>query len=220
MLDPTLIERVAPLSKQSPERLRALALALDDLKARRIAGAVVECGAWRGATAILTRIIAPERPVWLYDTFDGMTAPDPAIDISHLSRPAWRSYRIKLDRGDKWSKATRAEVIANLEAFGIRDGVFMVEGDVCQTLIDPRLPLPEPIALLRLDTDFYQSTKVELAVLYPRLAKGGVLIIDDYGHWLGCRRAVNEYFGFVAVDMWHWSRFTQIDATAVMLIKR
>ena len=53
--------------------------------------------------------------------------------------------------------------------------------------------IPEKIALLRLDTDWYESTKHEMTHLFPRLVQGGVLIIDDYGHWEGARRAVDEY---------------------------
>src|SRR3546814_12950692 len=65
-----------------------------------------------------------------------------------------------------------------------------VEGKVEETVPEHT---PDTIALLRLDTDWYSSTKHELHHLYPRLAQGGVLIIDDYGHWAGCRRAVDEY---------------------------
>ena len=54
--------------------------------------------------------------------------------------------------------------------------------------------MPERIALLRIDTDWYESTRHELVHLYPRLSPGGVLIIDDYGHWQGARKAVDEYF--------------------------
>jgi hypothetical protein len=54
--------------------------------------------------------------------------------------------------------------------------------------------LPEQISILRLDTDWYTSTKIELEVLYKKLVKGGILIIDDYGHWQGARKAVDEYF--------------------------
>jgi O-methyltransferase len=219
MDDADLIAQVLPLSKQSPERLLALVRALRDLDRRDIAGAVVECGVWRGASAIIAKTVSPERTCWLYDTFDGMTAPDPVRDISHLGRSAADSYRFKAARGEKWSPAPFAEVMGNLARFGITSGVEFVVGDVEITLTARRPRLPERIALLRLDTDFYASTKVELAVLYPRLQHGGVLIVDDYGHWLGCRRAVNEFFNFHPLDIWHWSRFEQIDATAVMMVK-
>jgi len=54
--------------------------------------------------------------------------------------------------------------------------------------------LPEKIALLRLDTDWYESTKLEMNILYPKLIKNGVLLIDDYADWQGCKRAIDEYF--------------------------
>jgi O-methyltransferase len=213
---PELLERVQPISKQSPERMNALIAALQNLDGRNIAGDIVECGVWRGATAIISRIISPDRKVWMYDTFDGMTAPE-RIDVSHLGRSALLSYQWKIDNGGKWAKATLTEVMGNLATFGISDGVVPVIGDVSTTLLDFELPFR--IALLRLDTDFYRSTLIELQMLYPRLARGGILIIDDYGHWLGARQAVNEYFGFEPVDIWHWSRFVKIDSTAVMLVK-
>ena len=70
--------------------------------------------------------------------------------------------------------------------------IRLIKGDVLKTL-DKKENLPSSISLLRLDTDFYESTKKELEVLYPLLNKGGILIIDDYGHWKGCRKAVDEY---------------------------
>jgi hypothetical protein len=219
MNDVDLIALVQPLSKQSPARLVALVAALRDIDRRDIAGAVVECGVWRGASAIIAKSVSPLRTCWLYDTFDGMTAPNPDVDISHLGRSAADSYAWKQARGEKWSPAPFAEVVRNLAQFGIKSGVEFVVGDVAETLTARRPRLPERIALLRLDTDFYASTAIELKVLYPRLESGGVLIIDDYGHWLGCRRAVNEFFNFQPFDIWHWSRFTQIDPTAVMMIK-
>jgi predicted O-methyltransferase YrrM len=69
--------------------------------------------------------------------------------------------------------------------------IHFVKGAVEETI--PRT-LPGPLALLRLDTDWYQSTRHELVHLYPLLAPGGVLIVDDYGHWQGAARAVDEYF--------------------------
>ncbi len=71
------------------------------------------------------------------------------------------------------------------------DRLHFVQGPVEETLPDAA---PPELALLRLDTDWYESTLHELEHLYPRLAPGGILIIDDYGHWEGCRRAVEEYF--------------------------
>lgn len=69
--------------------------------------------------------------------------------------------------------------------------VRFVEGRVEDTL---PVRVPDRISLLRLDTDWYESTRCELEHLFPKLVPGGVLIVDDYGHWEGCRRAVEEYF--------------------------
>jgi O-methyltransferase len=66
-----------------------------------------------------------------------------------------------------------------------------IKGDVLKTI--PHEAIDE-IAILRLDTDWYESTRHELQHLYPKLTRGGVLIVDDYGHWQGCRKAVDEYF--------------------------
>ena len=82
--------------------------------------------------------------------------------------------------------------------------VRFIVGKVEDTLTVPA-NLPDKIASLRLDTDWHASTKIELAVLYPRLAAGGVLILDDYGFWTGARAAVDEYFAnrpmlFVPID--------------------
>ena len=69
---------------------------------------------------------------------------------------------------------------------------MFMEGDVRETLTLENIP--DRVCLLRLDTDFYDSTLIELQVLWPLLSLGGVLILDDYGHWDGARRAVDEYF--------------------------
>jgi O-methyltransferase len=85
-------------------------------------------------------------------------------------------------------------VKANFANAGLlAEGVKFVKGDVAQTLAEPN-ELPAVISVLRLDTDWYESTRAELESLYPRLSRGGVLIIDDYGHWGGARKAVDEYF--------------------------
>jgi hypothetical protein len=75
--------------------------------------------------------------------------------------------------------------------------------------------LPEQIAVLRLDTDFYESTRHELRHLYPRLVHGGVLIIDDYGHWAGARKAVDEYIAEEGIRL----LLNRIDYTGRIAIK-
>ena len=94
------------------------------------------------------------------------------------------------------------------------DQIRFVKGDVCETLKDHN-NLPNEISVLRLDTDWYESTKIELDYLYPLLAKKGVLIVDDYGHWAGARKAVDEYF----VDKEYKPLFNVVDYTCRTAIK-
>ena len=91
-----------------------------------------------------------------------------------------------------WAYAPTERVRHNLGSTGYPEAqVTYVRGPVEETIPGT---MPHRIALLRLDTDWYASTAHELRHLFPRLVTGGVLIIDDYGHWEGARRAVDEYF--------------------------
>lgn len=160
-----------------------------------IPGDIVECGVWRGGNIILARQLAPERTCWLYDTFDGMTPP-----CLKDGDKATRQFNRKTKVGVKHSAVSLPDVRRNLDRFGALDDTKLkfVAGDVRETLPHTR---PERIALLRLDTDWYESTLAELQWLYPLLVTGGILIIDDYGHWPGARRAVDEYFVGQSIDM-------------------
>ena len=89
-----------------------------------------------------------------------------------------------------------------------------IKGDVCETLKEPD-NVPDQISVLRLDTDWYESTKAELEILYPKLSNKGVLIIDDYGHWEGARKAVDEYF----LSQKYKPLFNVIDRTGRSAIK-
>jgi O-methyltransferase len=214
-----LIDRVLPYTKQSRARLLALIEILQRLDRYHIPGDVVECGVWQGASLVVARTISPDRVVWGYDTFDGMTEPEEFVDVSIANNvSALRSYRTKRANGKKWAACSRDNVIQNImhlsSGFGL---VHLIPGDVSVTLKRP--PLPEQIALLRLDTDFYKSTKAELEALWPRVVKGGVLIVDDYGHWAGSRRAVNEYFGLRPINVSHCPPFIMIDDTAMTWCK-
>jgi len=191
----------------------AMAAALDWIDKEGIPGDIVECGVWRGGNIILSRMLSPNRICWLYDTFDGMTMPED-IDRTRGGRKAIDSYLGKKKPGGKWAAVTVEDVRANLHNTGTLDDDHLrfVEGKVEDTLLNKK-NLPDQIALLRLDTDWYASTKIELEVLYPRLMKRGILIIDDYGHWLGARQAVDDYF-INAPPI-----FAPIDYSAVMLTK-
>lgn len=186
-----------------PARLLAVIDAVRYCEARGVAGAFVECGVWRGGS-VLTMILAlqdlecSDREIYLYDTFEGMTEPS-EVDVSRLEPPAvetWHEAELGTHRA--WPELFAAEVFdeasvrALLEATGYpAERLHFVAGPVEETLPEQA---PEQIALLRLDTDWYESTHHELVHLFPRLNLGGVLIVDDYGHWQGARQAVDEYF--------------------------
>ena len=129
------------------------------------------------------------RDMYLFDTFSGMTEPSES-DRDFRGEPPAAGQEF-----DEWNKRYTAgmqEVRNNLRTTGYpEEKLHLVGGDVLNTLPGSA---PERIALLRLDTDWYHSTRHELETLYPRLVSGGVLIIDDYGHWEGARGATEEFF--------------------------
>lgn len=196
--DEALLDAARGFSMTSPVAQREFIQAIRYIERDRIAGDIVECGVWRGGNLIiaglLRRNMGFDRTIWAYDTFAGMTAPSasdfkPAEDLDVGKKFA------RLERGglNDWCMASQDEVMRNFESrVGSRD-LRTVKGAVEETLTRSE-NLPERIAILRLDTDFYESTKTEMEVLYPRLVQGGVLIIDDYGEWAGARKAVDEYF--------------------------
>lgn len=164
-----------------------------------IPGDFVECGVWRGGSAMLIALTAKKlgdtgRKIYLYDTYTGMSEPTD-IDVSVADNKVTAGKRwnkeVRSDRND-WCYAGVADVRNNLKQTGYPEEQFvLVEGKVEDTL---PVKAPSTIALLRLDTDWYESTKHELQHLHPRLSEHGVLIIDDYGSWAGAKKAVDEYF--------------------------
>ena len=186
------------LTMVSDERLYTTLMACQHVARRGIPGDFVECGVWRGGNSIVAadtfRRLAPDRSVYLFDTFAGMTAPSER-DISYVGDTADAEFSRGQQEGfNEWCYAPLDEVRSNFLKAGLAGpNIKFVQGDVLETLGEPTF-LPETISVLRLDTDWYESTKRELEVLYPRLSEGGVLIIDDYGHWGGAKQAVDEYF--------------------------
>lgn len=197
--DATFISGLRPYTMTSAERLWSLVNAVRYVVAEGIAGDFVECGVWRGGSVMamageLVRMGITDRRIWLYDTFAGMTDPTD-IDIeagTGVSATQMLSQTEIGDGNNVWCVAEKRDVEANVLATGYPRHLFtFVEGDVVQTL---ESEVPERLAILRLDTDWYESTAKSLEILYPRLAIGGVCVLDDYGHWLGARTAVDDYF--------------------------
>ena len=201
--DIALCERVKRLTMTSPERVAALAQAVRNVVANGLPGAFVECGVWRGgsmAAAALTLVALGDtsRDLYLFDTFEGMTEPaERDRSYSGMSAQSVLSGAARKEGRNHWCIAGIEDVTENMRATGYpMERVHLVRGPV-ETTIPERAPAT--IALLRLDTDWYSSTKHELEHLYPRLVARGVLIIDDYGHWEGARGAVDEYLATLPV---------------------
>ena len=204
-----IIDACAPYTMTSLERQWALLKAVQYIDRHAIPGDIVECGVWRGGSIMLAKMARAghsiARRYMLFDTFKGMTAPT-IHDVNYRGEPAAVPFAAdEREDHNEGCYASLQEVEQNLSAAGFAPGeAILCQGPVEETLRDSRM-LPDRIALLRLDTDWYESTRIELEVLYPRLAPGGVLVVDDYGHWEGSRRAVDEYFRsdaplLVAVD--------------------
>lgn len=191
------IRFVKPFTQTSPERISSLCEAVRYVVRAQIPGDIVECGVWRGGSmmAVARTLIESgdtRRTLRLFDTFQGMSPPT-SKDISVTGQTAESILREqdKDDPRSAWCAATLEDVQNGLSLTGYpKDRIVYAKGKVEDTI--PR-SAPETIAILRLDTDWYQSTKHELDHLFPRLVRGGVLIIDDYGHWRGARQAVDEY---------------------------
>src|SRR5438309_3179348 len=181
-----------PYTLTSCERMVSLARAVAYVVDHDIPGDFVECGVWKGGSVMLMarallRRNAHERDLHLFDTFEGMTEPTES-DVSYDGEVAAKTY---VRANESAIAVGLEEVKRNVLSVGYDPArIHFVRGRVEDTIPQHA---PARIALLRLDTDWYESTKHELVHLFPRLSTGGVLIVDDYGHWAGARRAVDEY---------------------------
>lgn len=191
-----LYRQVSTFTMTSPERLHALYEATKFTIDKRLDGAFVECGVWKGGSSMmialtLKKLNILDRDIYLYDTFEGMSEPSEA-DKDLQGNAAKQLLETSSKDAGVWAYSTLNEVKENMDRTGYpMERIHFVKGKVEDTI--PGI-IPEQIALLRLDTDWYESTRHELVHLYPRLAETGALIIDDFGHWQGAKKAVLEYF--------------------------
>ncbi|MDQ6835579.1 MAG: TylF/MycF family methyltransferase [Actinomycetota bacterium] len=221
--DQAILRRALPHTMTGTQRLLATVDAVRYCAARAVGGALVECGVWRGGSVLamiltLQELDIEDRDIYLFDTFEGMTEPTES-DVSRSEGSAlaiWRAARQRSVR--PWEELFGERVFDEGSVRELlhgtsypQDRLHFVRGPVERTL--PAAAPPE-IALLRLDTDWYESTRHELGCLYPRLRTGGVLIIDDYGHWQGARTAVDEYFAGAAAPL-----LSRIDYTGRIAVK-
>jgi hypothetical protein len=211
--DREVFEYVKPYTLTSPERIFSLRQAVKHIVDNKIEGSLVECGVWRGGSMMaiaktLLSIGESSRDLFLFDTFEGMPEPT-ALDIDHNGEPATKNWQDL----NTWVAVSENSVKENVLKTGYNPSkIHLIKGKVEDTLPEKA---PQKIALLRLDTDWYASTKHELEHLYPRLVQGGILIIDDYGHFKGSRQATDEYLIKHGIKTF----LHRIDYTARMIIK-
>lgn len=213
-----IYEAAKPYTMTSLERMYGLYKAIEYLHQAKIPGDIVECGVWKGGSSMVSALSLlsfgdPSRRIWLYDTFEGMPPPG-KDDIQYDDLSA--DERARRQNITDWSTIANAgtdEVRRNLALTAYpTEKLRLVKGRVEQTIPGE---IPDQIALLRLDTDWYESTRHEMQHLFPRLATGGILLIDDYGHWKGSRKAVDEYLGAKNIHI----MLTRLDYTGRMGVK-
>ncbi len=190
-------EKVKPYTMTSSARVFALCDAVKYIHDKNIEGDIVECGVWKGGSMMavaetLLRSCDASRNLYLFDTFEGMSPPtDKDVDFWGKTAESLLGHSDAKVADLFWCRATMELVKSAIDSVGYPSEKI----HLCKGMVEQTIPLsaPDKISLLRLDTDWYESTKHEMEHLFPRLSKGGVLIIDDYGHWQGARKAVDEF---------------------------
>jgi len=195
--DKKIWDTVKPFTMTTPEGVSVLIDAVKYVVENNIEGDLVECGVWRGGSAMTIALALKEmgkedREIYLYDTFTGMSTPTDK-DVSKFWGKAsdiFLTTRTSEDTSN-WCLSPLDEVKNNLKKTSYsKEKIHYIKGKVEDTIPET---MPKKIALLRLDTDWYTSTKHELIHLFPKLSKNGILILDDYGDWEGAKKAVDEY---------------------------
>lgn len=216
----SLIDSVIDYTMTSPERLVSLSRAVDYIEFNKIEGDVVECGVWKGGSMMLVakkllELNNSSRKLYLFDTYEGMTSPsDNDIDLTNKSaKEIYVNEDTKFNENNEWCFSSVEDVKNNLRTtLYPENNTFFIKGKVEETLPDKNI---QKIALLRLDTDWYESTKHELETLYDKLQIGGLLIIDDYGHWAGAKKAVDEFIKTNNISLF----LNRVDYTCRIAIK-
>lgn len=190
-------KKVKPFTMTSAERIFSLCDAVKYVHDNNIDGDIVECGVWKGGSMMaiadtLLKLGDSKRELYLFDTFDGMAPPtENDVDIVGISAENLLNNAEKMKADSVWCCAGLDIVKQSVATMNYpSEKIHYVQGMVEQTIPEHA---PQKIALLRLDTDWYESTKHEMEHLFPRLVKGGILIIDDYGHWQGAKKAIDDY---------------------------
>lgn len=193
-----IYEKTKHFTMTSIARMYSMYKATEYVINNNIPGDIVECGVWKGGSMMVSALTLlkmndSKRILYLYDTYEGMNKPTEKDIRNYDNKPALNIWKKSQEKSfNRWDYAPLDEVIKNLYSIKYpNENIKFIKGKVEDTI--PNV-IPEKIALLRLDTDFYESTYHELVHLYPRLSKNGVLIIDDYGYWKGQKEATDQYF--------------------------
>ncbi len=193
-----IFEAARPFTMTTIERMYALYKSVEYVVKHNIPGDFVECGVWRGGSAIviaktLQHFGVTNRKIYLYDTYEGMSPPtDKDVSYSGATADKMLEEEDKNSSYSVWCYADLNDVQTNLFATNYpKENLIFVKGMVENTIPNTT---PTDIAILRLDTDWYESTYHELVHLFPLLVSKGVLVIDDYGHWKGSKDATDNYF--------------------------
>jgi hypothetical protein len=193
-----LINICSKFSMGGHQRMYLLSQAILNVKEKNLEGDFVECGVWKGGNILLYKLLNDfyglNKTIFAYDTFEGMTAPED-VDIEFTGRSAKQLLEDHeyLNPGNVLCFSSLNSVKKNISEYTKLKNINFIIGPVEKSLLLEK-NLPKKISILRLDTDWHSSTKIELEILYPRLVQGGILIIDDYGHWQGSKKATDEYF--------------------------
>ena len=193
-----MFEKLKEISLTSLPNKWSLYQSLSYIKENNIEGDIVETGVFKGANLVLINDFLNkfdiDKKIYAYDTFQGQPKPS-NLDFDYKGNSMIKKFS-NLDKKDTNSVYCSLEnVKKNIEKYSNNNlnKIIFIKGKVEETL-NYEKNVPSKISLLRLDTDFYDSIKKSLEVLYPKLIKGGVLIIDDYGHFKGAKIAVDNYF--------------------------
>lgn len=191
-----LIRNCLKYSMTNFERMWALMQSFHHIRQECLTGDFVECGVWKGGNIILLKKLIQQynlkKNIYGFDTFEGMVEPS-LYDVNYNNKSAKKMFDDHKRKKIGFAMCGLDEVKKNIKNYVKSNNIYLIKGKVENTLKNKK-NLPKKISILRLDTDFYESTKIELEILFPRLVKGGVLIVDDYGFWKGAKKAVDEYF--------------------------
>ena len=185
-----IFEKCKPYTLLSVERFYNIFKSIEYIASTNIPGDIVECGVFLGGSILGAAYFAEYfglrgRTFYLCDTFEG-------FPVNTVETNLWGSPDNLSANYPAMNQNFRHIVEKNIEESGLAESKF----ELVQGLVEDTLPITGfgPLAYLRLDTDYYQSTFVEMDVLYPKLNANGVLIIDDYGCYEGARNAIEDYF--------------------------